>query len=349
MTDTRNIKYLVFAGGGTAGYAFGGALEQLGEQKDFSFDRIEAAAGTSVGAIAALLVCLKYTPHQMKSKFESIDFSSFKDGGYAVSQYYRLFTEYGMHKGDAILAIVLNIIKEKTGRDDPEKVTFTDLKTMGFKDLYIVATKIYKADNVPTGKQKIFSYEDTPNTAVATAIRASTAAPVFFTRVRLKKTAQGKYEFDSNGNIFSDGGLINNYPIDIFDKPKFVGLPEKTTTKINNPHTLGLMLLTMKHYHDVTHVPVKAIIPDNQPYTYSEGIFNTLLHQFEKQRLNKQRHAARTIKIDRKGVELSEFDLTPSKKEELYQAGKKAVQEYFSHTHQNEESVDNRQFTGHKT
>ncbi len=95
---------------------------------------------------------------------------------------------------------------------------------MGYRDLHVIATKLYTENENPTVKQKIFSYEKTPITSVAAAIRASAAAPVYFSRVRLKKIKKGHYEMDDDGDLYDDGGLLINYPIDIFDDLKYLDL-----------------------------------------------------------------------------------------------------------------------------
>ena len=50
------------------------------------------------------------------------------------------------------------------------------------------------------------------------AILASTAAPGYFRRVRLKKIEKGKYILDKNGDLFDDGGIVNNFPIYLYFK-----------------------------------------------------------------------------------------------------------------------------------
>lgn len=326
MTD---IQYLVFSGGGAAGCAFAGALAELGKQPSFSFANIKGVAGTSVGAIAALMVSLNFTPEEASTKLANLDLKKLQDGGLMVNQVFRLLTHYGFYKGEALYAFILNLLKEKTGRDDPENITFADLKTLGFKDLYIVATKLYKENGTPTGKQKIFSHEKTPKTAVAAALLASAAAPIYFARVRFKKIEKGKYVFDETGDLYNDGGILNNYPIDIFDSPKYLGLPDQANTKIINPHTLGLALPKTMEITNAKTKPLKTVISDAHPFEYAESLINSLFFQYEKEKLDKQMNHLRTIQIDRLGVNLSDFSLGEKIKQSLIESGKNAVKDHF--------------------
>lgn len=325
------IKYLVFSGGGAAGYAYAGAVEQLSKEPEFSFDALEGVAGASIGSIAALLVSLNSSPHEVSQKIASLDLKKLKDGGYSLTHLYRILSVYGKYKGEEIDDFIKKIIKDKTGRSDPENVTFADLKNLGFKNLHIVTTKLYKENSVPTGKQKIFSFEKTPNTSVATAIRASVAAPIYFSRVRLKKVEKGKYIIDEkNGDLYEDGGVLNNFPIEMFDKPKYMGLPDDNATTILNPHTLGLALRKTYQINDLEHKPVKTPIYDYHPVEYTEGLVNGLLNQVDNEKFEKDKNRQRTVQIDRLGVSLADFAIDEKTIQALIESGREAVKRYFA-------------------
>jgi NTE family protein len=327
----NDIKYLVFSGGGAAGYAHGGAVEQLSKEPNFSFSNIKAVAGSSIGAIAALMVSLNYTPQEINKKLSSINLKNLKDGGCLPTRICRLFKQYGVYQGDALYQLIKDIIREKVGKKNPESFTFEDLKLSGGKDLYVVATKIYKENNKPTGKEKVFSFEKTPKTSVAAAVLASASAPGYFRRVRLKKIEKGAYILNEQGDVFDDGGIINNLPLNIFDQAKFFRTPSNDGC-INlevNPHTLGLALLNSDQIEDGTHNIIKTPIRDNHPFEYCVGIFNALLLKFEKNGLKKNENRQRTIQIDRLGVTLGDFNIDEKTKKALIESGKKAVRTYF--------------------
>jgi NTE family protein len=336
MSNNRVYKYLVIGGGGASGIAVAGAIDQLAKTPEFSFDNIEAVAGTSVGAIAAIMVSLNYTPNEILETIASINLKSLEDGGCPPTELYRLLTEYGIYKGDALYDIIKNIIKEKTGRNDPENVTFADLKKLGCKDLYIVTTKIYELNGNPTGKKKVFSIEKHADTPVAPIVHASAAAPLFFASIPLKKIASRRYLLDKEGDLFADGGLSNNYDITIFDQPQFMpqNLHDHCTV---NPQTLGIALLNTNQIIDKNHKPVKSRITNKHPFEFFYGVINTILKEFEDAGIDNPQNRKRTIQIDRKGVQLGDFNKVqnnPTLKAALLESGREAVKTYFSIPHE---------------
>lgn len=329
MEDIMDIKNLIFGGGGAAGIAYAGAVYQLSIEPEFSILNVERVAGASIGSIAALLISLNYSPLEASEKIANLNLGKLKDGGWFFSQMYRLITEYGKYRGDALFEFIKSIIREKIDRKDPENVTFAELRELGFKDLHIVATKLYKENDVPTGKQKVFSADKTPNTSVAAAIRASIAAPTYFARVRLKKVEKGKHVLDPKGDLYEDGGVLNNFPIDLFDTPKYFGRPDNEAVSIVNMHTLGFALRHTYQINDQEHKPIKTPIYDSHPFEFAEGMINGLLNQRENEKLDKAINRERTIQIDRQGVNLANFDIDEKTKIALIEAGKDAVKRYF--------------------
>lgn len=213
------ISNLVFAGGGVKGLAYAGALDEL-EKKGLlakELKNIQRIAGASAGAITALLLGLKFSIKEITDILEKMDFNAFQDNSSnPLTELGYIRHEFGYCKGDYFLNWVKAIIKNKTGN---ENITFADLKKNGFKDIYFLAT------NLSRGTSEIFSFEHTPNMPVAIAVRASMSIPVFFTAVRFGIDDKGN--FDPNGtDVYVDGGVINNYPIDLFDKMKYL-TPEK--------------------------------------------------------------------------------------------------------------------------
>ncbi|SRR5579885_194611 len=329
-----DYKYLVFAGGGSTGIAYSGAIEQLEREPEFSFDQIESVAGASVGALAALMISLKYTPEQASQTLAGINFKKLADGGLLPEEGIHLATRYGIYKGEALYALILSLIEEKTSllvpKINPATVTFADLQKLGFRDLHVVATKIQEINGAPTGKLKHFSFDKTPDTPVAAVIHASAAAPLFFERVRLKKVAKGHYVLDEDGDLYCDGGVLNDFPIDIFDHPKYLpGTDDNNVSEIINPHTLGLAVRPKSKIINSQHKPVKKRIGDHDPVKAFEGVLNSFLLDFEQEGLNKKKNAKRTIEIDTLGVSPFNFNIDSHTVSALQASGKQAVIEYF--------------------
>jgi NTE family protein len=189
----NNIKNLVFEGGGVLGVAYQGAYEVLIEQQ--LLDNIEKVAGTSTGAIATLLISLKYSKEESRKLLLELDFQTLPDGGW--TGFFRIFRSFGWYKGDAFFDFFKKIIAHKLGNP---LATFADFKKFGCKDAYFIATNLTKQTS------QVFSYQHSPNLPVAEAVRMSISVPFFF--------AAQKYQSD----WIVDGGVMRNYAIDIFDK-----------------------------------------------------------------------------------------------------------------------------------
>lgn len=181
---------LVFKGGGVRGIAYAGALQVL-EQKGI-LQGIHRVAGTSAGAITAMLVALKYDAAGIREIVGNMDFSRLEDGWGP----WRIPSHYGLYEGDAALDWLEANIAAKMGHG----ATFADMRAKGYLDLHVVAT------NLDTQSPFIFSPDSTPNVQVSVAVRASMSIPLFFKAVQVPGIA----------GTFVDGGVLMNYPISLF-------------------------------------------------------------------------------------------------------------------------------------
>jgi len=122
-TPYRN---LVFEGGGVRGLAYAGALEVLQEQG--ILQHIDQVAGTSVGAVSALLIAVGYTPAEIKTIMEELKIQSFNDGRFIFfGGFYRFFHHYGWYRGDRFERWVGKLVAAKTGNTD---LNFTQLHAL---------------------------------------------------------------------------------------------------------------------------------------------------------------------------------------------------------------------------
>lgn len=325
----EDIQYLVFSGGGMpALYAFSGALQELTTIPQFSFNKLKGVAGSSIGSVVGLFIALNYTPKQAYDKLCTIDFTKFRPKHFLKSAF-TLFKQYSMLDKGLIYNVILNGIKEKFPGMNPETVTFRDLHDKGFKDLYVNTTKMYELYGKTVAKEKIFSYETTPDTSVALAVYASTSAPFLFPKLHLKKVAPGKYVESPDGHLYDDGGLMNNLQIELFDKLRYI--PELKLSdikdRITNPHVLGLDLDITDEFKDGK-IPEKKVINFWHLYKYAKGLLRSGV-TFDKKNLNKE-NKNRTILIDRLEQTFYAFKMSDEIKHALYEAGRKSVQNYFA-------------------
>ena len=199
------VNHLAFEGGGVLGTAYMGALTALDQAG--LYQGIQSVAGTSAGAITALMVALRLTAEEATTLTMQFDFNGLRDGG--GLGIFRLFRRYGWYKGQVALDSLYDWCEKYTGN---RRATFAWLLQNGYRDLRVVST------NLNRGTSLVFSADLTPDVEVALAVRMSLSIPFFFAAV------------DFEGDLYVDGGTLLNYPLEIFDRDHEL------------PHTLGFAL-----------------------------------------------------------------------------------------------------------
>ncbi len=174
------IKNLVFEGAGMRGIAYTGAISEL--EKNGQLEKVERVAGTSSGAITALLISLGYTADEITAIVYRTPFKKFNDGRFfLIGGINRFQKYYGWYRGRQFEKWLSGLIAAKTG---DANISFADLRKKGFRQLYVTGTCINKQMLV------IFSHETYPNMKVKDAIRISMSIPLYFEAVFLN--ASGK-------------------------------------------------------------------------------------------------------------------------------------------------------------
>ena len=205
------VKNLVFEGAGVRGIAYCGAVQEMESKK--MMDSIERVGGTSSGAIVALMISLGYSGKEIENIISETNFKKFNDGKFFfIGGINRMKKYYGWYKGKKIEKWLEKIIKEKTGN---ENITFEELHQKGFKDLYITGTSLNKQ------KPVIFSHETYPKMKIKDAVRISISIPLYFEPVYIDSTGKifNRPKQKQGLDMMVDGGLLENFPIHIFDKP----------------------------------------------------------------------------------------------------------------------------------
>lgn len=328
------FKNLIFEGGGVKGIAYAGAMEVL-EEKGI-LKNIIRVGGTSAGAINAVLLGLGYSNAETKKILSELDFNKFLDDSWGfVRDAKRLVEDFGWHKGDFFREWVSEKIHRKTGNSE---ATFMDIhnqrKEKGFRDIYMIGV------NLSTRFAEVFSREHTPRMPLADAVRISMSIPLFFAA---KKSHRG--------DIYVDGGLLNNYPVKLFDRKKYLSSEDLDAhsempnyykdhnnalkkKKINvssylyNKETLGFRLDSAKEiavFRDQAE-PESHKIDDFFSYTW--GLIATIMESQASQHLHSD-DWHRTVYIDTLGVGTTEFDLDAAKKKALIKSGKDNAVRYF--------------------
>jgi NTE family protein len=230
-------RNLVMEGGGIKGIAYGGALKELKQQG--VMQGIIRVAGTSAGAIQAALVAVGYSAEEIADIIANTPIESFNDGGIVSRSSKRLVKQYGWFRGDEFLAKMENLIFLRTGNVN---LTFNDLhvlaQTYPFRDLYVTGC------NLSNQKVEVFSYETYPNMRIVDAVRVSMSIPLYYRALWLN--SEGKvieYPKPEDGcQLFVDGGLLMNYPVEVFDNTKYLANSEGEYKEVYNEETIGLRL-----------------------------------------------------------------------------------------------------------
>ena len=236
--DNYNYKNLVFEGGGIRGLAYAGAVKVL-EEKNV-IQNIEKVAGTSSGAITALMIGLDYSSHEIDSILYSLKIQQFNDGKNIFGKVRRLKKEYGIFKGDRFENWLSKLIENKTGNPN---LTFFQLHQLHlsnkkFKDVFCVGSNISKQ------KLQIFSWQHTPDMQIKTAIHISMCIPIFFKPVAIDSNwnAVSIKNTKSTYDLYVDGGMLCNFPINMFDTCVKEDNPLLCEDVKYNHQTLGLKL-----------------------------------------------------------------------------------------------------------
>jgi NTE family protein len=322
------FRNVVFEGGGVKGIAYIGALEVL-EEMAIMRD-ISRAGGTSAGAVNAVLLSLKYDIKELQEILWDMDFHKFMDDTWGiVRDTRRLLNEFGWFKGDYFYKWIGGLIERKLGN---RNATFSEFRKNGCLDLYLIGT------NLSTGFAEIFSYEHTPGMRVADAVRISMSIPLFFTAFR-----------DIRNDLFVDGGLLNNYPVKLFDRLKYVDENKRghnmhqmeyyeaanksrspcSSKYIYNKETLGFRLEPEKSiavFRDGAEPQCERI---DGFFDYSRAVIKCIFNLQDSMHLHSD-DWHRTIYINTGDIGLTDFNLDDSKKQFLLNEGRKGVRNYFN-------------------
>jgi len=325
------------------GIAYVGALEVL--DREGILNDIERVAGTSAGAMVAVMVALRYSAEEVLQVLGTLNFRDFKDSSKGILRdTIRLLKNYGWYKGDYFRDLMAKLIEKKTGNGE---MTFEQLEETGkFRDLYLVGA------DLTTGLSKVFSAhnQETKTMKVADAARISMSIPIFFAAVRGGR---------DNKHLFVDGGLLDNYTVKTFDRQNYLAdlnnarrteyyetineklRMQRSTSRneyVYNKETLGFRL-DAKEDIDMYLTHEENFSEINGFFDYTKALVTTLI-DFQ---TNVHLHSddwQRTVYIDTLGVRAIDFDIPKEKKDELVASGKLYTEAYLEWYNNDEEKAN---------
>lgn len=303
---------IVLEGGGVRGIGHVGALS-FAEEIGYQWVNI---AGTSAGAFVAAMLAAGYSAQEMYTIMRNeVDFSRFAqdkglDGLFPVEALH-LLRRGGLHTGNYIETFIETKLKER------HISTFGDLIIPGREHEAKSSNFRYRltviASDISTGRmlrlpQDIAQYGlDSDKLSVALAVRMSASIPFFFLPVTQKHK-------DGRNCLIVDGGLLSNFPVYLFD----------VKTEPRHP-TFGLRL--------VDSLPTATcpwpFNPTNNILEISKALLKTMLTAHDRLYMDDHTYV-RTIAIPVDGISSTEFNLSSTQADKLYQNGRKAAEHFFS-------------------
>lgn len=188
------VTEVFIAGGGGNGRALPAAFQEAA-RFGLSAEKIKVICATSVGAIMGLAMTLRVPLDKTGELLNNMPTSRFQD--WSVRSVLNFFRTWGLCRGIAMPAYFRELIREKTGLEDP---TFEQLYEAGYTTEFRVVTA-----NVTRHKLAILSYKNTPHIKVAQAVALACSVPFLFPPVWL----ENKYGIKE---AYTDAGIMRNFP-----------------------------------------------------------------------------------------------------------------------------------------
>lgn len=189
---SKHFTNIVIAGGALKTLSSIGCIKYLEEHG--LTKHIKNFVGTSAGSIICLFLVLGYNTNEIY-RFISEYLKRDEIITFDVEEVFMIFENYGLSSGSNLETFVSYMINNKLNVDD---ITFLDLaKHTGYNLVVCVS-------NLTKSQPEFWFVDTTPNMSVVKAVKTSCSIPLLF--------APTIYE----GNIYIDGGLYNNFPINFF-------------------------------------------------------------------------------------------------------------------------------------
>jgi NTE family protein len=353
LIEQPPIVNLVFEGGGAKGIAYVGALSVL--EKRGMLQYVDSVAGSSAGAIQALIYGLAYKISDMATILMNTNMSKFKDLYVEQKETYwiqRLGTYFlnvttknenlgrGLYQGAEMERWLKKLVEDRiknlfdfTEEGDDKKflsemvkkcgaITFEDamhirekFPNAGFKKMHFTGTNFTKK------RLEVFNENLTPDMPLYLAARISGTFPWFFKTVLY------------NGCEYMDGGVLNNFPMQVFDDlpvPKYY-LSEDGA----NLSTLGIKV---DNEDEIKRILWQTKDKQGEGFldSFKDSVLNfivgvdytTVEKASELAVYGKYPH--RSLQINDQKISTLNFDLSDEQKNKLIESGKKCTDEYLS-------------------
>jgi NTE family protein len=317
MNPEAHSVDLVLSGGGVLGIGHVGVVSVL-EERGLGFRRV---AGTSAGSIVGALVAAGMPGARLRELVEGLDYRRFLDKDVLdrvplIGPPLSLVLENGYAEGDYFVEWLTRRLAELGVR------TFADLRIDDDPGadprpehrwrLVVMAADVSRGEllRLPWDYRRYGL--DPDEQPVADAVRASISVPYLFEPYRLRYAA--------GESSLVDGGLVSNYPIDVFDRTD--GQPPRWPT-------VGVTLIPRLPAADTKLVPPLRALRLLPGFRFLEQVVVTAVVGRDQGYLAQPWVRDRSIEVDSLGVNPFDFTIGPQTVERLYQSGRRAASEFF--------------------
>lgn len=294
MEEITKLRGVALEGGGVAGTGHSGAIEILDQMGVYR--RLTHFAGSSAGSMVAALMACRVSAKEIKEILINLDFRRLEDDSwFYLKDFYRLWSEYGWNRGQAIEEVFGEVLEKYVG---DREITYQQVKDRFGSFLITTSTDLGSEGTIYR------SPETSPDLPIRKGIRESASIPIFYCPVRDGET------------MYVDGGLLNNYPIrklyEYLDPEQVIGCKlvssvDRTCSKRLDAKTLPTSLTAY----------VKLII--------------TMLHDLNLKAHVEDADWDRTIKIDIGSVTATDFSISQEDKLNLIKSGETAARKFFNY------------------
>ncbi len=310
---------LVLEGGGVKGLGLVGAAMRLMEE-GYTFARL---AGTSAGSIVAALLAAGVDAAGLGKVMDGLDYARVPDlarpGIPIVSESISLVAKGGAHPGN----YAYEWIREELKRLDVR--TFADLRREDDgADANLDPSRRYKlvvmVTDITNGVLLRLPWDykkfdrDPDKELVADAVRASMSIPLYFEPRTLRNERTG------TESTLVDGGVLSNFPMEIFDR---------TDGEDARWPTFGVRVIPTLPGADAKLFPA-LVLPALPPMRELEQVLATAIVGNDQTYMERPCVRRRTINVDTSPVGIIEFDADKQKRDAAINNGRTAAEQFLA-------------------
>lgn len=241
LLKNKDFDTLCISGGGVKGLSILGCLHHL--YIEGYLDKIKTYIGTSVGSIISYLLIIGYSPIEIFTQVHINDVSE----DFRNLNLIQLLSDYGICQFHNNIMLLMDMSRQKMGM-------IPSLKQLYERTGKILICTVYNYTKMRT---EYFNYLSHPELSCLEAVKISSSMPLIFPRHLYQ------------GNLYIDGGISDNYPIDYVDdgKNKILGitlddshmLEGKEKNVLEYIYRLLMIPLQMRKDRSIRHASERAV------------------------------------------------------------------------------------------